>query len=157
MLLYFTESMRKYIKKTCLDWKTSLTSKFTNENRRHYINDVVAGVTMGLVRLPLSMAHGLLAELPIEYGIYTDLFGCLFYTVFTSTRHNSGGSTAFLLMILGMTMTDFYSKQGVLLEEVSLTEKLCFASAITLYSGILQCVGCFLRFRYINFSNKADR
>ena len=151
MFQYCQENMRDYMKKTLIDWKNSLISKFVNENKRHYINDVVAGVTMGLVRLPLSMAHGLLAELPIEYGIYTDLFGCLFYTVFTATRHNSGGSTAFLLMILGMTMTDFYSKQGISMDEVTLTEKLCFASMITLYSGVLQCIGCLLRFRYVKF------
>ena len=139
--------MREYMKQAFIDWEGSLISKFINENKRHYMNDVVAGVTMGLVRLPLSMAHGLLAELPIEYGIYTDLFGCLFYTVFTATRHNSGGSTAFLLMILGMTMTDYYAKQGTSLEDVTLTEKFCFASAVTLYAGVTQCIGCLLRFR----------
>ena len=65
-------------------------------------------VTVGLVRLPQAMAHGMLSDMPIQYGIYTDLYGCIFYSIFTSSRHSSAGSTAFLMMIVGASMNDFF-------------------------------------------------
>lgn len=129
-------------------WRSSLFAKFTNENAKHYVNDIIGGLTMGLVRLPLSMAHGLLAELPVEYGIYTDLFGCLFYTLFTATRHNSAGSTAFLLMIVGTSMNEHFAQvEGRSLVDVPIRDKLCFVSSITFYTGIIQFFASFVRFR----------
>ena len=40
----------------------------------------------GFIRLPLAMAHGMLSGLPIEYGIYFDLFGCIFFTLFSTRK-----------------------------------------------------------------------
>ena len=140
-----------YFKETYQCWKSTLLSKFKNDNTKHYINDIIAGLTMGLVRLPLSMAHGLLSELPVEYGIYTDLFGCLFFTLFTATKHNSAGSTAFLMMIMGTSMNEhFVEAEGRSLIDVPLSDKLCFISSITFYTGIIQCVASLLRFRLVN-------
>ena len=43
-------------------------------------------LSKGFIRLPLAIAHGMLSDLPVEYGIYSDLFGCIFFTLV------SGGS-----------------------------------------------------------------
>ena len=57
------------------------------------------------------MAHGMLSDLPIEYGIYSDLFGCIFFTLFSTSRHTSAGSAAFLMMIIGSSIeTNFGSE-----------------------------------------------
>jgi len=89
-------------------WFKMTISKFKNENKKDYVADLLSGVTVGLVRLPQAMAHGMLSDMPIQYGIYTDLFGCIFYSIFTSSRHSSAGSTAFLMMIVGASMNDFF-------------------------------------------------
>ena len=41
---------------------------------------------MAFVRLPQGMAYALLAGLPPQYGLYTELFGCLFYSLFATSR-----------------------------------------------------------------------
>ena len=45
-----------------------------------------AGLTVAFVRLPQGMAYALLAGLPPQYGLYTELFGCLFYSLFATSR-----------------------------------------------------------------------
>ena len=116
-------------------WYKMSISKFKNKEKKDYISDLLSGVTVrvhqifrlksltfcwlgnyvrwtlvkvGLVRLPQAMAHGMLSDMPIQYGIYTDLYGCIFYSIFTSSRHSSAGSTAFLMMIVGASMNDFF-------------------------------------------------
>ena len=58
------------------------------------------------------MAHGMLSDLPIEYGIYSDLFGCIFFTLFSTSRHTSVGSAAFLMMIIGSSIENKFSSEA---------------------------------------------
>lgn len=46
-------------------------------NRQWLIGDLVAGITVGCVVVPQSMAYAVLAQLPVEYGLYSS-FGRLF-------------------------------------------------------------------------------
>ena len=66
----------------------------------------------GFIRLPLAMAHGMLSDLPIEYGIYSDLFGCIFFTLFSTSRHTSAGSAAFLMMIIGSSIESNFGSEA---------------------------------------------
>ena len=58
------------------------------------------------------MAHGMLSDLPIEYGIYSDLFGCIFFTLFSTSRHTSAGSAAFLMMIIGSSIESNFGSEA---------------------------------------------
>ena len=69
-------------------------------------------LSKGFIRLPLAMAHGMLSDLPIEYGIYSDLFGCIFFTLFSTSRHTSAGSAAFLMMIIGSSIESNFGSEG---------------------------------------------
>ena len=44
------------------------------------INDIIAGITLAMVRIPQGMAYGLLAGAAPQFGLYTELFTCVFYT-----------------------------------------------------------------------------
>ena len=71
------------------------------------------------------MAHGMLSDLPIEYGIYSDLFGCIFFTLLSTSRHTSTGSAAFLMMIIASSIEgkfDSDAERNILSNKFSWTE-----------------------------------
>ncbi|KAF5528803.1 family sulfate permease, partial [Fusarium phyllophilum] len=47
-----------------------------------FIGDLVAGITVGAVVVPQSMAYAQLAQLPVEYGLYSSFMGVLIYWFF---------------------------------------------------------------------------
>ena len=61
---------------------------------------------MAFVRLPQGMAYALLAGLPPQYGLYTELFGCLFYSLFATSRQNSVGTNPILALLIGNALQE---------------------------------------------------
>ena len=122
------------------EWYQSVfPNSFKNESKNDYFADIICGLTVGetltlllepncaagpvnktvivksykgFIRLPLAMAHGMLSDLPIEYGIYSDLFGCIFFTLFSTSRHTSAGSAAFLMMIIGSSIESNFGSEA---------------------------------------------
>uniref|UniRef100_A0A182PSR8 STAS domain-containing protein n=1 Tax=Anopheles epiroticus TaxID=199890 RepID=A0A182PSR8_9DIPT len=48
--------------------------------------DLIAGITVALTAIPQSIAYGILANLSPEYGLYSNIMGCLAYAVFGSVK-----------------------------------------------------------------------
>ena len=46
-------------------------------NTQWLIGDLIAGVTVGAVVVPQSMAYAKLAELPVQFGLYSSFMGVL--------------------------------------------------------------------------------
>lgn len=65
--------------------------------RSDLLQDIIAGLTVGIMHIPQGMAYGLLANLPPIYGLYTSFFPVLFYFFFGTSRHISLG----LLFLIG--------------------------------------------------------
>lgn len=57
-----------------------------NYNLQWLIGDLVAGITVGAVVVPQGMAYAQLAELPVEYGLYTSFMGVLIYFFFATSK-----------------------------------------------------------------------
>ena len=55
-------------------------------NLQWFIGDLVAGVTIGAVVVPQGMAYAELAELPVEYGLYSSFMGVLIYWFFATSK-----------------------------------------------------------------------
>lgn len=51
-----------------------------------FIGDLIAGVTVGAVVVPQSMAYAALAQLPPEYGLYSSFMGVLIYWFFATSK-----------------------------------------------------------------------
>lgn len=68
-------------------------------------NDLIAGLTLGVILIPQAMAYGLLAGVPPVYGLYAALVPLVIYTLLASTPHVSVGPTALasLLCLNGLT------------------------------------------------------
>ncbi|XP_030828707.1 sulfate transporter [Strongylocentrotus purpuratus] len=60
--------------------------------RNNAVGDVMAGITVGIVNIPISMAFALLAFLHPVYGLYTAFFAPLAFFFMGSSRHTSVGT-----------------------------------------------------------------
>ena len=63
-------------------------------SRADFRGDLAAGLTVGVMLVPQSMAYALLAGVPAIYGLYASLVPLLVYVVLGSSRHLAVGITA---------------------------------------------------------------
>ena len=61
-------------------------SWITRYNLTWLIGDLIAGITVGAVVVPQSMAYAQLATLPVEYGLYSSFMGVLIYWFFATSK-----------------------------------------------------------------------
>ena len=55
-------------------------------NVQWLIGDLVAGITIGAIVIPQGMAYASLAELPVQYGLYSSFMGVLVYWFFATSK-----------------------------------------------------------------------
>ena len=72
-------------------------------NRRDFTADLIAGVTVGLVALPLAMAFGIASSVTPQAGIYTAILGGFLISALGGSRLQIGGPTgAFVVIVAGI-------------------------------------------------------
>jgi len=70
-------------------------------NLQWFYGDLVAGVTIGAVVVPQSMAYAKLALLPVEFGLYSGFMGVLIYWIFATSKDITIGPVAVMSTITG--------------------------------------------------------
>lgn len=84
-------------------WKAGLLG------REHWLRNMVSGVIVGVVALPLAMAFAIASGVKPEQGIYTAIIGGLLVSLFGGSRLQIAGPTgAFIVILAGVT-----AKHGV--------------------------------------------
>ncbi|KAL2823195.1 sulfate transporter family-domain-containing protein [Aspergillus cavernicola] len=73
----------------------------TRYNTQWLIGDLVAGITVGAVVVPQGMAYAALAELPVEYGLYSSFMGVLVYWFFATSKDITIGPVAVMSTLVG--------------------------------------------------------
>jgi sulfate permease, SulP family len=74
-----------------------------NYNRRKLISDVLAGVTVGIVALPLAMAFGIASGVTPQAGIFTAVIAGFLISALGGSRVQIGGPTgAFVVIVSGI-------------------------------------------------------
>ncbi len=63
--------------------------------------DALAGLTVGVMLIPQSMAYAVIAGMPPIYGLYAGLVPLLMYPLFGSSRHMALGPVAIDMLIVG--------------------------------------------------------
>jgi SulP family sulfate permease len=71
---------------------------------KHIANNLIAGVIVGVVALPLAMAFAIASGAKPEQGIYTAIVGGFLTAVFGGSRLQISGPTgAFIVILAGIT------------------------------------------------------
>jgi len=71
--------------------------------RRHWLNNIVAGLIVGVVALPLAMAFGIASGVKPEQGLYTAIVAGLAVSIFGGSRVQIAGPTgAFIVILAGI-------------------------------------------------------
>ncbi len=87
-------------------WRSSrpkILETLATYNRRAFTTDLVAGLTVGVVALPLAMAFAIASGVTPEAGIYTAIVGGFIVSLLGGSRIQIGGPTgAFVVIVAGI-------------------------------------------------------
>src|SRR5699024_8895871 len=72
--------------------------------KKYWLNNLIAGVIVGVVALPLAMAFAIASGVKPEQGIYTSIIAGLAVSLFGGSRLQIAGPTgAFIVVLSGIT------------------------------------------------------
>src|SRR5436853_1123343 len=84
-------------------WTPQSVLSLRHYDRQTFISDAVAGVTVGLVALPLAMAFSIASGLTPQAGIYCAVVTGFLISVFGGSKTQIGGPTgAFVVVVAGI-------------------------------------------------------
>jgi SulP family sulfate permease len=84
-------------------WVPKSVLSLKNYSRHDFISDLIAGVTVGLVALPLSMAFAIASGVPPQAGLYCAVIAGFLISALGGSRVQIGGPTgAFVVVIAGI-------------------------------------------------------
>src|SRR6516225_9525775 len=74
-----------------------------NYSKESFLHDLVAGITVGLVALPLAMAFGIASGVTPQAGLYTAVVAGFLISALGGSRTQIGGPTgAFVVIVAGI-------------------------------------------------------
>lgn len=84
-------------------WLPRSITSFRNYSTRQFSHDLAAGITVGLVALPLAMAFGIASGVTPEAGLYTAVIAGFLISTLGGSRVQIGGPTgAFVVIVAGI-------------------------------------------------------
>ena len=85
------------------DFQPVLFQTFKTYNKEKFIADVMAGLIVGVVALPLAIAFGIASGVSPEKGIYTAIIAGFIISFLGGTSVQIGGPTvAFIVLVYGI-------------------------------------------------------
>ncbi|MFN8259155.1 MAG: SulP family inorganic anion transporter [Bacteroidales bacterium] len=90
------KGIKKYL--TLLQW-------LPGYNKKTFIFDTIAGLTLAAYAIPVSLAYATLAGLPPQYGVYGYLLGGIFYAFIGTGRQLAIGPTSAISLLIGVTLS----------------------------------------------------
>ncbi|GMH62953.1 hypothetical protein TL16_g03592 [Triparma laevis f. inornata] len=67
--------------------------------------DIIAGLVIAFMVIPQGMAYGMLAGMPVEYGLYSSMVPPLIYSIFGGAAHLSLGTNAPISILVADSVT----------------------------------------------------
>ncbi|MDP9114733.1 MAG: SulP family inorganic anion transporter [Acidobacteriota bacterium] len=84
-------------------WKPKLWTTLPGYRRRDFFSDLIAGLTVGLVALPMAMAFGIASGVTPQAGLYTAIIGGFLISFLGGSKVQIGGPTgAFVVIVAGI-------------------------------------------------------
>jgi SulP family sulfate permease len=85
------------------NWQPRLLDSLKGYRRQTLTSDLIAGLTVGVVALPLAMAFGIASGVTPQAGIYTAILGGFLVSLLGGSRIQIGGPTgAFVVIVAGI-------------------------------------------------------
>src|SRR6266545_5582155 len=86
-----------------ISFRPKLFECLRNYSRQDFFSDLIAGLTVGIVALPLAMAFGIASGVTPQAGIYTAVVAGLLISALGGSRVQIGGPTgAFVVIVAGV-------------------------------------------------------
>ena len=88
---------------TTVEFKPQLIATLRNYSKKQFTTDLLAGIIVGIVALPLAIAFGIASGVTPEKGIITAIVAGLLVSVLGGSKVQIGGPTgAFIIIIYGI-------------------------------------------------------
>jgi len=86
-----------------LPFRPRLIDSLKNYSKEDFVRDIIAGITVGIVALPLAMAFGIASGVDPKAGIYTAIVAGFIVSLLGGSRVQIGGPTgAFIAIVYGV-------------------------------------------------------
>lgn len=86
-----------------IPFRPKLADCWKDYNRRKFFSDLAAGITVGIVALPLAMAFGIASGVTPQAGIFTAVIAGFLISALGGSRVQIGGPTgAFIVIVYGI-------------------------------------------------------
>ncbi|KAJ4345738.1 uncharacterized protein N0V89_011873 [Didymosphaeria variabile] len=108
----------------------------TRYNAQWLMGDLVAGITVGAVVVPQSMAYAKLAQLAPEFGMYSSFMGVLLYWFFATSKDITIGPVAVLSTVTGNVVTKAQDKIPDVPADIIASSLAIIAGSIVLFLGL---------------------
>ncbi len=86
-------------------------------NRRRLRRDILAGITVGIIAIPLAMALAIASGVPPQHGLYTAIIAGVVIALTGGSRFSISGPTAAFVVIL-YPITQKYGLSGLMLASI---------------------------------------
>ncbi|KAK0631840.1 sulfate transporter family-domain-containing protein [Immersiella caudata] len=108
-------------------------------NLQWLIGDLVAGITIGAVVVPQGMAYAKLANLEVQFGLYSSFMGVLVYWFFATSKDITIGPVAVMSQLTGGVVADMKTALPEVPGHVIASALALLAGTIVLFVGIIRC------------------
>lgn len=95
-------------------WKIPFVQMLQGYNLQKLRQDLMGGLTVGMIAVPLSMALAINTGVAPQYGLYTSIVAGFFIAICGGSRFNISGPTAAFIVIL-QPITSQYGLTGLIL------------------------------------------
>ena len=95
------------MKRTGYPFTPKLVHCLRGYTRSDFVSDLIAGITVGVVALPLAMAFAISSGVPPQAGIYTAIMAGFIVSALGGSRCQVAGPTgAFVVIVAGIVAKD---------------------------------------------------
>ncbi|AZV41240.1 SulP family inorganic anion transporter [Peribacillus asahii] len=90
--------------------RTKFTGRFQGYSSVDFQKDILSGITVGVIAIPLAMAFAIASGVNPEYGIYTTIIAGILISLLGGSKYQIGGPTgAFVPILLGIVLAYGYA------------------------------------------------
>ena len=98
---------RRFLQSSFQNFQPQIISVFREGySLRQFFNDLIAGIVVGIVALPLAIAFGIASGVTAEQGLVTAIIAGFLVSLFSGSRVQIGGPTgAFIVIVYGIVQS----------------------------------------------------